>query len=255
MTGDGEPPPGSPSRRRGPLLLALGAGALLAALTLVWVPLPRIALLRYRDPSSTAFIDARRARLLRQGKDDRIDRRPVPLERVSPNLVRAVIAAEDARFFDHHGIDWEAIRWARQRNRRYPHRPPLGASTITQQLAKNLFLSPERSLARKVREAAIALALEAFLPKRRILELYLSSIEWGDRVYGCEAAARRTFGVPAAALSRSQAAWLAAMIPGPRLYLAHPGRLARRAARIERRLAAGASSTPVLDAADDDAPR
>ena len=244
---------GTPPRAR--VLVLWGAGALLAWLLLVWVPLPSIVVLRFRDPSSTAFIDARRERLRGEGRDDRIDRRPVPLERVSPNLVRAVLAAEDARFFTHHGIDWDAVRKARERNRRFPRRAPLGASTITQQLAKNLYLSPERSLLRKAREAAIALALEALLGKRRILELYLSAIEWGDRVYGCEAAARRTFGVPAAALSPSQAAWLAAMIPAPRLYLANPARHARRAERIERRAARPVPPSEPLDAADDETPR
>lgn len=229
------------------LRLALAAGGLLVALLGVWfVPLPRIVALRFGPPRTTAFLEARRERLRAEGKKDAIDRRPVPLAEVSPELVRAVIAAEDARFFEHHGVDWEAVAAAREHNRRAraarsnrreagKKKPRLhGASTLTQQLAKNLYLSPERSLFRKAREAAIAYALETVLTKQRILEHYLSAIEWGERVYGCEAAARTYFGVSAARLNAGQAAWLAAMIPSPRRYLADPARHQRRAARIAR---------------------
>ena len=188
-------------------------------MTLAFVPLPQILLLRWRDPSTTAFIRARQERLRAEGKSDAIDRRPVPLAQVSPALVAAVVAAEDARFFEHHGIDWAAVAEARAYNRRHARdrRPRVhGASTITQQLAKNLFLSGRRTWWRKVREAAVALALDACVPKKRILEVYLSCIEWGERTYGCEAAARSLFGVHASGLSVSQAAAMAAMIPSPR---------------------------------------
>ena len=231
--------------RRG-LLVRAGAGVVLFVVFGVLVPVPRILALRFSPPSTTAFLEARRERLLAAGRDGRIDRRPVPLAKVSPHLVTAVLVAEDARFFEHHGVDWEAVKAARERNRRFPGRRPLGASTITQQLAKNLFLSPERSWTRKGREAAIALTMELLLPKRTILEHYLSGIEWGERVWGCEAASRRYFGRPAASLTRSQAAWLAAMVPGPKLFLSRPARHARRAGRILARMRRAGSLAPLL---------
>jgi monofunctional glycosyltransferase len=235
------------------------AGLLLFAAVLAFsllfgvvVPVPRIVALRFSPPATTAFLEARRARLLEDGRPGRIDRRPVPLERVSPHLVTAVLVAEDARFFEHHGIDWAAVKTARARNRRFPKRRPLGASTITQQLARNLFLSPERTWVRKGREAAIALAMELLLPKRTILEHYLSGIEWGETTWGCEAAARKYFGRSASSLTRSQAAWLAAMIPGPRLFLASPSRHERRAARVLARMKIAGDFRPLLlDEADD----
>ncbi|HQQ76875.1 MAG TPA: monofunctional biosynthetic peptidoglycan transglycosylase [Thermoanaerobaculia bacterium] len=184
----------------------------------IFIPLPQIILLRWRDPSTTAFIRARQERLRREGKSDSIDRRPVPLSQISPALVAAVVAAEDARFFEHHGIDWIAVAEARAYNRRHAkdRRPRVhGASTITQQLAKNLWLSGERTWWRKAREASIALVLDACVPKKRILEVYLSAIEWGERTWGCEAAARSLFQVPASRLNAQQAAAMAAMIPSP----------------------------------------
>ncbi|MDL1950763.1 monofunctional biosynthetic peptidoglycan transglycosylase [Acidobacteria bacterium ACD] len=184
-----------------------------------------------------------------------VARRPVPLEKVSPHLIRAVIAAEDARFFEHHGVDWDAVKEAREHNRRQAgrRRPRIrGASTITQQLPQNLFLSPERSLLRKGREAAIAMTMDLVLPKSVVLEHYLSAIEWGERVYGCEAAARATFGVPASRLSPSQAATLAAMIPNPVWYRRHPDRLSKRAARIALRVARERPSLEPLEDEDDE---
>lgn len=204
-------------------------------LTLVFVPLPQIVLLRWRDPSTTAFIRARQERLRAQGRSGAIDRRPVPLARVSPALVAAVVSAEDARFFSHHGIDWDSVTEARAYNLKHAHdrRPRVhGASTITQQLAKNLWLSGRRTWWRKAREAAIALALDALVPKKRILEVYLSAIEWGERTYGCEAGARALFGVSASRLTEGQAAKMAAMIPSPAWYRAHPAAWERRAAVV-----------------------
>ena len=133
------------------------------------------------------------------------------------HLQRAVVVAEDDKFLFHSGFDWEAIEKAYERNRQEGE-IVAGASTITQQLAKNLFLSGSRAWWRKAQEALITAMLEAMLEKRRILELYLNVVEWGDGVYGAEAAARYHFGMPAAALSPDQAARLAAMLPSPRAY-------------------------------------
>jgi monofunctional biosynthetic peptidoglycan transglycosylase len=141
----------------------------------------------------------------------------VSYERISPNLKRAVVAAEDARFIDHEGFDWEGIQRAIEKNQKRG-KPVAGGSTISQQLAKNLFLSGDRSLVRKGQEALITLMLEQTMSKRRILELYLNVAEWGEGVFGAEAAARHHFGVSAAQLTPAQAARLAAMLPRPRFY-------------------------------------
>ena len=177
-----------------------------------------------------------------------------------------MIAAEDARFYAHHGIDWTAVEEARAYNRQHASdkRPRLrGASTITQQLAKNLWLSGHRTWWRKAREAAIALVLDRLVPKRRILEVYLSAIEWGERTYGCEAAAQSLFGVPASRVTAAQAARMAAMIPAPAWYRAHPAAWERRMETIAARVArpgpsarepdeddeAGAVADPALESA------
>jgi monofunctional biosynthetic peptidoglycan transglycosylase len=141
----------------------------------------------------------------------------VSYDRISVHLKRAVVAAEDAKFLDHEGFDWEAIQKAMARNEKRG-KVVAGASTISQQLAKNLFLSGSRSYARKVQEAVITWMIERTMSKRRILELYLNVAEWGDGVFGAEAAARYHFNLPAAALSPTQAAWLAAVLPSPRRY-------------------------------------
>ncbi len=183
-------------------------------------------------------MEARKAKLRREGKSDALDRRPVPLRAISPFLVKAVLAAEDARFYEHWGVDLQAVREAAEWNRKIAGRKGRwrrGASTVTQQLAKNLWLSGERTWWREGREAAIALALDALVPKEKILEHYLSAIEWGERVFGVEAAARKYFGCPASRLDREQSAWLAAMIPNPSYYLAHPARHRRRAELIAAR--------------------
>jgi monofunctional biosynthetic peptidoglycan transglycosylase len=152
-----------------------------------------------------------------------------------------MIAAEDARFVEHEGFDWDGIQLALEKNQK-KGRVVAGGSTITQQLAKNLFLSPEKSYVRKAEEAVIAVLLEAMLPKRRILELYLNVIEWGNGVFGAEAAAQRYFGIPAARLSAEQAARLAAMTPAPRLFERNPDSiyLAGRVATILARMPAAA---------------
>ena len=138
------------------------------------------------------------------------------------NLKRAMVAAEDAKFVDHEGFDWDGIQLALEKNQK-KGRVVAGGSTITQQLAKNLFLTPSRSYWRKAEEAVITVMLEAMLPKRRILEIYLNVIEWGNGVFGAEAAAQRYFGVSAAQLSPEQAARLAAMAPNPRFYERNQG--------------------------------
>jgi monofunctional biosynthetic peptidoglycan transglycosylase len=141
----------------------------------------------------------------------------VPYRSVSPHLKRALIAAEDSGFVDHDGFDWQGIRKAYEKNVREGE-VVAGGSTITQQLAKNLFLSGDRAFWRKAQEAAITVMLEVIMDKRRIFELYLNVIEWGDGVFGAEAAARYHFGVSAAELGPEQAARLAAMVPSPRRY-------------------------------------
>jgi monofunctional biosynthetic peptidoglycan transglycosylase len=216
------------------LALAVCA-AILVALAIFYVTLPDVRPLATRFPPTTAFMERRRASLAQSGLSARLEWRPVSITRISPALQRAVVAAEDARFWEHEGIDWVAIRtaavhdWDRGRISR-------GGSTITQQLAKNLYLSPARTPWRKLREWAIARRLEKELSKRRILELYLNVLEFGSRTYGAEAAARRYFGKSASALAPSEAATLAAMIPSPRIYdpIRHPKRVERRARRIRR---------------------
>ena len=164
------------------------------------------------NPSSTAFMERH---LEKPGA--RLRHNWVPYSRISEHLKRAVVAAEDAKFLDHEGFDWEAIQKAIEKNERRG-RVVAGASTITQQLAKNLFLSGSRSWLRKGQEAVITWMMERTMSKRRILELYLNVAEWGDGIFGAEAAARHHFGIPAAALGPEQSAWLAAILPSPKRY-------------------------------------
>jgi len=191
-------------------------------------------------------MDLRRVEASASGRTLRYEHRWVPYSRISPNLKRAVIVAEDSAFWDHEGIDLEQIRESMEVNleRRTAAR---GASTITQQLAKNLYLSPSRNPIRKLRELIIARRLEAALDKARIFEIYLNVIEWGDGVWGAEAAARRYFRVPASALSAEQAALLAGAIINPRvLNPARPTpRLLRRQRIIMRRMGAVTPPAPV----------
>jgi len=190
------------------------------------------------DPSSTAFMAARLERLREGDPKARLQHRWVPYERIAPSLKRAVVAAEDARFMSHEGFDLEGIQRALERNEK-KGRVVAGGSTISQQLAKNLFLSGERSWVRKAQEAAITWMLESTLSKRRILEIYLNVVEWGDGVFGAEAAARHHFGTGADRLGVQQAAYLAAVLPSPRRYEAGrvtpyvAGRIETIAARME----------------------
>lgn len=194
------------------LLLAIG----LVLLYQVWI-FGRIWWWVDHNPSDSAFMSARREVLQEKKPNAEIRYRWVPYNRISNNLKRAVIAAEDARFVDHEGFDWEGIQKAMEKNEK-KGKIVAGGSTISQQLAKNLFLSSKRTPWRKAEETLITMMLEKLMDKRRILEIYLNVIEWGEMVFGCEAAAHHYFGVSAAQLSAEQAAKLAAMVPNPRLY-------------------------------------
>jgi monofunctional biosynthetic peptidoglycan transglycosylase len=169
------------------------------------------------NPKSTSFMERRLEELRAKQPNAALKQQWTDYGRISPNLKRAVVAAEDAKFLDHEGFDWEGIQRAIEKNQKRG-KPVAGGSTISQQLAKNLFLSGDRSLARKGQEAVITLMLETVMSKRRILELYLNVAEWGEGVFGAEAAARHYFGVNASSLSSSQSARLAAMLPRPRFY-------------------------------------
>jgi monofunctional biosynthetic peptidoglycan transglycosylase len=169
------------------------------------------------NPSSTAFMQARLATLQQKNPNATLKQQWVGYEKVSANLRRAVVAAEDAKFVDHEGFDWEGIQKALEKNEK-KGKVVAGGSTISQQLAKNLFLSGSRSWLRKGEEAVITWMLEFVMSKRRILELYLNLAEWGEGVFGAEEAARHYFGVPAAQLSAPQSAWLAAILPAPQRY-------------------------------------
>jgi monofunctional biosynthetic peptidoglycan transglycosylase len=169
------------------------------------------------DPDTTAFMQSRLETMREKNPQATLKHQWVPYERISNDLKRAVVAGEDAKFLDHDGFDWEAMQKAYEKNQK-KGKVVAGGSTISQQLAKNLFLSGERSLWRKAEEAAITVMIELILSKRRILEIYLNMIEWGNGVFGAEAAARYYFNEPAAALAPEQAAQLAAMVPSPRRY-------------------------------------
>jgi monofunctional biosynthetic peptidoglycan transglycosylase len=237
----------------------------------------RIALMAVVDPQSTAFMRSEAWRIGRQGlsteKPWRWSAQWVDYEQISPHLKRAVMASEDAGFSDHAGVDWEAIQSAWQKNeqrqaqaekraeqieRRLAKKPEaaeaaikaikppkiVGGSTITQQLAKNLLLSGERNLLRKGQELMLSLTLEALLSKQRILEIYLNSVEWGEGIFGAEAAARAYFNKSAAQLTAVEAARLAVMLPSPKFFEARQGSayLARRTSTIVARM--GSVSIP-----------
>ena len=205
--------------RRIPRKLLGFAAALVAAMFVAvqaWF-YAQVLWLRSHDPAQSAFMQERLVQLREHDPKAWLQHRWVPYARISANLKRAVVAAEDAKFLDHQGFDWEAIQKAIEKNER-EGRVVAGASTISQQLAKNLFLSGERTWARKGEEALITWMLENTLSKRRILELYLNFAEWGEGIFGAEAAARHHFGVSAAALTSEQSAWLAAILPSPMRY-------------------------------------
>src|SRR5687768_7239650 len=197
--------------------VALVAATGFAVLGYVYLTLPDVRVLAKTNPESTAWMDMRAAEAARDGKSTRRVQRWVPYSRISQNLKRAVLVAEDAAFWDHEGIDLEELRKSIEINWEQG-RAVRGASTITQQLAKNLYLSPSRNPMRKLRELIIARRMEASLPKARIFEIYLNSIEWGDGIWGAEAAARTYFGIPASAINAQQAALLAGAIINPRVH-------------------------------------
>ena len=218
------------------LNLVLLLGLLLAADIGRYAFLPDIAALRQHDPGKTAFMRYREGQWAEEGRGAlSIRQQWVPLSRISPNLQRAVVISEDDKFWDHRGFDYDAIVMAFEENIR-SKTFALGASTITQQLAKNLFLSPSKNPVRKIKEALLTWRLERALSKRRILELYLNIAEWGDGVFGAEQASRHYFGKSARFLTPSQAARLAAVLPNPLKYSPSGSSryVAQRADRIYR---------------------
>ena len=229
-------------------LIIVLLGVLVGLVLYEGVMLLRVVWLRWSNPSSTSLIDTRTRQAAARGQQPRREQVWVPLDKISLNLQRSVIAGEDTNFVNHHGFDYQAIQKAWEQGLReaakeaknegedddwLPNLPDFrrGGSTISQQLAKNLYLSSERSLVRKGQEAVLTVMLERVLNKRRILELYLNVIEWGDGVYGAEAAAQRYVHKSAASLSANEAAFLSAMIPNPRTVFnpqINPRRVARR---------------------------
>lgn len=231
-------------------LVLLGALALWLAYEVL--TFPNISKLQKENPQTTSMMEARATEARDEGKEPRKYQIWVSIDQISPNLQKAVLAGEDARFFEHNGFDWDAIQKAWEEAQKEAEKeakeegdndendwiPPLpsfkrGASTITQQLAKNLYLSEERSFLRKGREAVITYFLERNLSKRRILEIYLNVIEWGDGIYGAEAAARTYFKKSASSLTPQEAAYLSAMIPSP-LNVFNPKKNPKRVVRRQR---------------------
>jgi monofunctional glycosyltransferase len=233
------------------LLRGIGIAAtfVFAMFAYVYLTIPDVRDLRTTNPSTTAFMELRAREARAKGQQPRRIQRWVSYRNISPELKRAVLVAEDSAFWQHDGVDYDQLQesieadWAKGQFLR-------GGSTITQQLAKNLYLSPSKNPLRKVRELIIARRLEAELKKARILELYLNLIEWGDGIYGAEAAARNYFQTSAGALGPTESALLAAAIINPRVY--NPGkpngRLVRRQQLILRRM--GVVTPPDEAAAD-----
>ena len=238
------------------VLFLVLVGAIIVWLGYEVLTFPGISKLRNENPQTTSLIEYRLSEARANGQEPKKYQIWMPIEQISPNLQKAVLAGEDARFFEHHGFDWEAIQNAWEEAQKEGEKeakaegdydpndwiPPMpsfkrGASTITQQLAKNLYLSEERSFLRKGREAVYTYFLERNLSKKRILEIYLNVIEWGDGIYGAEAAARTYFKKSASDLNASEAAYLSAMIPSPLNVFnpkKNPKRLARRQRVIQR---------------------
>jgi monofunctional biosynthetic peptidoglycan transglycosylase len=212
------------------ILLAVGALAL-------WCSVPNTAPLADENPTSTAFIDLRKEQAAADGKPLKLEWQWRPIGKISRYLRASVIYAEDYRFYSHDGVDWSAIEGAFEKNLDSGSLS-IGGSTITQQLAKNLYLSPRRSFIRKLREMLIAFSLEDHLTKTRILELYLNVVEWGDGVFGAEAASRHWFGHSALSLTPAEAVRLAIALPNPitRAPNVHTAELTKKAVRIIRLL-------------------
>ena len=192
---------------------------------------------KWVPPAETSFMSLRLDELTSGKPDAELHYRWVPYDKISVHLKRAVVAAEDDKFVDHEGFDWEGIQKAIEKNQK-KGKVVAGGSTISQHLAKNLFLTPSKTPWRKAQEAVVTLMIESVWSKQRIFEVYLNVIEWGNGVFGAEAAAQHYFGIRAAQLSPEQAARLAGMVPSPRLYdrnRAAPG-LAKKAAIILGRM-------------------
>ncbi len=193
---------------------------------------PNVARLKKENPKESAMMKYREREYAAEGKNIRLKRVWVPFSRISPYMAKAVLIAEDDKFWHHDGFDVQGMEYALQKDIRQG-KFKAGGSTISQQLAKNLFLSPSKNPLRKIKEAILTWRMEHALKKRRILELYLNFAEWGDGIFGIQAAARHYYGVPASALTPEQAARLASVLPNPRLYSpVVPSRYVRNRSRI-----------------------
>ncbi len=224
------PPRGARRTVRIVVVVALAVFAAVVAFAAIRIQTHPVAALERTAPKRTALMKQREHEARAAGRALRIDQRWVGYGNVSPTLRRAILIAEDDKFFSHDGLDWVEIQASARKNLEQ-RKVVRGGSTVTQQLAKNLYLGDARTLTRKFEEAFLAMRIERSLPKRRIFELYLNLIEWGDGIFGAEAAARRYFGVPASRLTERQAVLLAAVIINPRRFsVLHPNR------RIERRV-------------------
>lgn len=234
------------------VLFLVLVGTVVVWLAYEFITFPNISKLRTENPVTSSMIEFRISEARADGKEPRKYMIWQPIEQISPNLQKAVLAGEDSHFFEHHGFDWDAINKAWEEAQKEGEKeakeegdydpndwiPPMpsfkrGASTVTQQLAKNLYLSEERSFFRKGREAAITYFLERNLSKKRILEIYLNVIEWGDGVYGAEAASRVYFNKSASQLTPQEAAYLSAMIPSP-LNVFNPAKNKKRVIRRQK---------------------
>lgn len=241
-------------------LILIFIGALVVWAAYEFFTFPNISKLRTQNPTSSSMIEHRIAEAAAENREPRKYQVWMPIEQISPNLQRAVLAGEDSQFFQHDGFDWDAIQKAWEEAQKLGEKeakaegdfdpndwiPPMpsfkrGASTVTQQLAKNLYLSEERNFFRKGREAVITYFLEKDLSKKRILELYLNIIEWGDGIYGAEAASRFYFNKSASNLNASEAAYLSAMIPSP-LNVFNPKKNPKRVVRRQKVIQRGINS-------------
>lgn len=242
------------------ILFFVFVGAIAVWIGYELITFPNISSLRNENPTTSSLIEYRISEAVADGKEPKKVMIWTPIDQISPNLQRAVLAGEDSRFFEHHGFDWDAIQkaWddavkegekeAKEEGDYDPNDwiPPMpsfkrGASTVTQQLAKNLFLSEDRNFLRKGREAVYTYFLERELSKKRILELYLNIIEWGDGIYGAEAASRYYFKKSASDLTKDEAAFLAAMIPSP-LNVFNPAKNRKRVVRRQKVILRGMNS-------------
>ncbi|MEJ7848031.1 MAG: biosynthetic peptidoglycan transglycosylase [Pyrinomonadaceae bacterium] len=242
------------------ILFFILLGAVVVWLAYELITFPSISSLKNENPVTTSMIEHRLSEARSEGREQRKFLIWTPIEQISPHLQRAVLAGEDSRFFEHDGFDWDAINKAWDEAVREGEKeakaegeydpeawiPPMpsfkrGASTLTQQLSKNLYLSEDRNFLRKGREAIYTYYLEKELSKKRILEIYLNVIEWGEGIYGAEAASRNYFKKSASALSREEAAYLSAMIPSP-LNVFNPSKNKKRVVRRQRAILRGINS-------------